>query len=39
MTLGIQDAENLPGNVSGGVRQGATMQGVTTATLQLDTNA
>ncbi len=37
ITLGFQDTENLLGNVSGGVKQGATMQGVTTATLQIDT--
>jgi porin len=37
ITLGLSDTENLLGNVSGGVKQGATMQGVTTATLQIDT--
>jgi len=37
ITLGITDSENLLGNLAGGVKQGATMQGVTTATLQLDT--
>ncbi len=37
VTLGLSDSENLLGNVSGGVKQGATMQGVTTATLQMDT--
>ena len=37
MTLGIQDAENFLGNVSGGVQQGATLQGLTTATLQIST--
>jgi porin len=37
ITLGLQDTETLLGNVSGGVKQGATMQGVTTATLQVDT--
>jgi carbohydrate-selective porin OprB len=37
ITLGLNDTENLLGNVSGGVKQGATMQGVTTATLQIDT--
>jgi hypothetical protein len=37
ITLGFNDTENLLGNVSGGVKQGATMQGVTTATLQIDT--
>ena len=37
MTLALQDTETLLGNVSGGLKQGATMQGVTTATLQIDT--
>jgi porin len=37
ITLAVQDTETLLGNVSGGVKQGATMQGVTTATLQIDT--
>src|ERR1700734_633713 len=37
VTLGITDSENLLANVSGGVKQGATMQGVTTATLQVNT--
>ncbi|HVE21662.1 MAG TPA: carbohydrate porin [Acidocella sp.] len=37
VTLGITDSENLLANVSGGVKQGATMQGVTTATLDVDT--
>jgi porin len=37
ITLGVQDTETLLGNVSGGVKQGATMQGVTIATLQVDT--
>lgn len=37
VTLGITDSENLLGNVSGGVKQGATMQGVTTGTLQVNT--
>lgn len=37
ITLGINDSENLLGNLSGGVKQGATMQGVTTATLDVDT--
>ena len=37
ITLGITDSENLLGNLSGGVKQGATMQGVTTATLEVDT--
>jgi porin len=37
VTININDSENLLGNVSGGVKQGATMQGVTTATLEVDT--
>jgi porin len=37
ITLGITDSENLLGNVSGGVKNGATMQGVTTAALDVDT--
>jgi len=37
VTLGINDSENLLGNLSGGVKQGATMQGLTTGTLDVDT--
>ncbi len=37
VTLGFADAENLLGNVAGGVKQGATLQGVTTGTLEVDT--
>ena len=37
ITLGLQDTETLLGNVSGGLKQGSTLQGVTTATLQIDT--
>ncbi|MGE4480774.1 carbohydrate porin [Acidocella sp.] len=37
VSIGINDAENLLGNVSGGVKTGATMQGVTTMTLDVDT--
>jgi porin len=37
ITLGLTDTENLLGNLAGGVKQGATMQGVTTATLEVDT--
>ena len=37
VTLGLTDSENLLANLAGGVKQGATMQGVTTATLDLDT--
>jgi porin len=37
ITLGLNDSENLLGNLSGGVKTGATMQGVTTATVDIDT--
>jgi porin len=37
ITVNIQDSENLLGALSGGVRHGATMQGVTTGTLEVDT--
>jgi porin len=37
ITLDINDSENLLGNTLGGVKEGATMQGVTTATLQVNT--
>jgi porin len=37
ITLGITDSENLLGNLAGGIKQGATMQGVTTGTLEIDT--
>lgn len=37
ITLSVNDTETLLGNPSGGVKQGATMQGLTTATLQMDT--
>lgn len=37
VTLGLTDTENALANISGGVKQGATLQGVTTATLQIDT--
>lgn len=37
VTLGINDSENLLGNVSGGVKNGWTMQGVTTMSLDVDT--
>ena len=36
ISLGINDSENLLANVAGGVKQGATMQGVTTATMDVD---
>lgn len=37
VTIGITDSENLLGNVSGGIKTGATMQGVTTMTMDVDT--
>jgi porin len=37
ITLSIADSENLLGNFAGGVKRGATMQGVTTGALQMDT--
>ncbi len=37
VTLTLNDSENLLGNLSGGVKQGATLQGVTTATLEVET--
>jgi porin len=37
ITLNLQDAETLLGTVSGGVKQGATLQGTTIASLQVDT--
>jgi len=36
IALGVSDTETLLGAVSGGVKQGATLQGVTTATLDVD---
>ncbi len=36
-TLAIEDQENLLANVAGGVKTGATLQGETTVTLQMDT--
>jgi porin len=38
VTLGITDSENLLGDPSGGLKRGATMEGVTTATLEMDTS-
>jgi porin len=38
VTLGITDSENLLGDPSGGLKRGATMEGVTTATLDMDTS-
>jgi porin len=35
-TLQISDSENLLGNVAGGVKTGATLEGATTADLQID---
>ncbi len=37
ITININDTENLLGNLAGGVKQGATMQGVTTGVLEVDT--
>ncbi len=37
ITLAGTDTETLLGNVAGGIKQGATMQGLTTVTLQIDT--
>jgi porin len=37
ITLNVTDTESLLGNVAGGVKQGATLQGLTLATLQIDT--
>jgi porin len=37
ITFGANDSENLLGNVAGGVKTGATLQGVTTVTLDVDT--
>ena len=38
VTLNITDSENLLGNTLGGVKQGATIQGVTTGTVEIDTD-
>jgi porin len=37
ITLSLTNSENLLANLAGGVKQGATMQGVTTGTLEVDT--
>ncbi len=37
ITLNVTDSENLLGNLAGGVKTGATMQGVTTGSLEIDT--
>jgi porin len=37
ITIGVVDSENLLGNLSGGVKQGATLQGVATGMLEIDT--
>jgi porin len=37
ITLNFTDSENLLGNVNGGVKDGATLQGVTTGTMEVDT--
>jgi porin len=38
MTVGMQDTETLLGVATGGIKQGATLEGLTTGTLQVDTN-
>jgi len=38
ITFGLTDSENLLGNTTGGIKQGATMQGVATGTITLDTS-
>jgi len=38
ISLNVTDAETLLGNLTGGFKQGATLQGLTTATLQVDTD-
>ncbi len=37
ITLNVTDSENLLANLAGGVKQGATLQGVTTGTMEIDT--
>ena len=37
ISFGLNDSENLLGNLSGGVKTGTTMQGVTTMTVDVDT--
>lgn len=37
ITLNLNDSENLLGNYAGGIKNGTTMQGVTTGVLELDT--
>ncbi len=37
ITLSFTDSENLLGNLAGGVKQGATLQGVATGTMEIDT--
>jgi porin len=37
ITLNVTDSENLLGNLAGGVKQGATLQGVATGTMEVDT--
>jgi porin len=38
ITLSLTDSENLLGNFAGGVKQGATLQGLTTGVLEIDTS-
>jgi len=37
LTLSFTDSENLLGNLAGGVKRGATLQGVATGTMEIDT--
>lgn len=37
ITIDLNDSENLLGNLAGGVKRGATMEGVTTGALEIDT--
>ncbi len=37
ISLGLSDSENLLGNFAGGIKQGSTVQGVTTLSLDVDT--
>ena len=37
ISIGVTDSENLLGNLSGGIKTGATLQGLTTMTMDVDT--
>lgn len=37
ITLNVTDSENLLGSLAGGIKQGATLQGVTTGEMEIDT--